>query len=87
MGARRCQKQQEFRRGKEIDRFWTDYTRQNKHDGEKYFLRIFVAMLNQAGICGHENDHDDARMVGLRWSDDLSLCRENRGRRHDTGPL
>lgn len=44
-------------------------------------------MLSQAGVCGHENDHDDARMVGLRWSDYLSLCWENRGRRHDTGPL
>jgi flagellar hook assembly protein FlgD len=45
MGARRCQKQQQFRSGAEIDRFWADYTRQNKHDGEKTFLKIFVAML------------------------------------------
>lgn len=40
-------------------------------------LNVLVAKLTRTGIRGNENDHDDARVVGLRWPDDLSLCRRN----------
>lgn len=41
------------------------------------YVRVFLGLIVLIGVCGHENDHDDAWLVCTRWSDALVVRGED----------